>query len=178
MDVLLTDQEGQQYSKLFVSRRDINFAQSCAYVLLKKGWHSKPWERRGTVYFQQAVYTSALVTSYGRVFTESKGWSRFPRKLLGVYSDEERTLHSQLLTLRNEVYAHSDSASYSIRPWRSENFSTDIVSAPILMMSAIDLQLFLGMTGRLTAAIDGRLQATILAASSRVAEMNPPDDGS
>lgn len=178
MHVPLTDKEGRQYSKLFVSRRDIHFARSCAFFILKKGWHSKPWERRGTIYFQQSVYISALITAYGRVFTRSVGWPNFPSKLLAIYSDEEKNLHKSLLALRHEVHAHSDSSSYSIRPWRSGDLSTDIVGAPILMMAAGDLELFLSMTDKLTAAINDRLQATLLTASSRNAETYPADGGS
>lgn len=177
MHVPLTHQAGRQYSKLFVSCRDIRFARSCAFFILKKGWHSKPWERRGTIYFQQSVYTSALITAYGRVFTRSAGWPDFPSKLLGVYSDVEKSLHRHLLALRHEVHAHSDSSSYSIRPWRSGDFSTDIVGAPIVMMSASELELFLGMTDRLMVAINERLQAILLKASSS-AEAGPADVGS
>jgi len=72
MEVQLNDHDAKLYGKLFVSRNDIGFAQYCASVLLKKGWHSQWWERRGTVYQQQAVYTSALVTAYGRAFTKSR----------------------------------------------------------------------------------------------------------
>lgn len=72
MEVHLNDRDARLYSKLFVSRMDIEFARYCASVLLKKGWHFQPWERRGTVYQQQAVFTTALVTAYGRAFTDSK----------------------------------------------------------------------------------------------------------
>ena len=58
MELQLNERDARLYGKLFVSRNDIGFAQYCASELLKKGWHSLWWERRGTVYQQQAVYTS------------------------------------------------------------------------------------------------------------------------
>jgi hypothetical protein len=151
MEVLLTADDEKLYSKLYVSISDVEFARYCACVLLKKGWHSQPWERRGTIYQQQAAFTSALVTAYGRPFTNSKGWPKIPEELIR-YNEQETKLHKNLITLRHTVYAHSDSENYSIRPWRSGDFSTDIVGAPTLRITSEDAQLFQVMTRRL---IDG-----------------------
>ena len=129
MEFALNEKDKQLCDKLYVSGRDIAFAQQCAALILKKSWHCKPWERRGSVYFQQSVYVTALVVSYGRAFTKSKGWPQLTEGRLG-YSRAEKKLHKKLLELRNKVYAHSDSEKYSIRPWRSGSFSTDIVSEP------------------------------------------------
>src|SRR3974390_2103789 len=84
------------HDKLLVSQDDITFAQYCANVLLKKGWHDQPWERRGKVYEQQAVFTTALVTAYGRPFTKSKGWPRLPENLI-TYNHRENSLHEKLM---------------------------------------------------------------------------------
>jgi hypothetical protein len=149
------------YSKLYVSSSDIRFARYCASVLLKKGWHAQPWERRGTIYQQQAVFTTALVTAYARPFTSSKGWPKLPSNNLIAYSVPEQILHKQLLRLRHTVYAHSASASYSIQPWRSGNFSTDIVGAPVLRITSADANLFMAMTSKLLASIDLRMKALL-----------------
>jgi hypothetical protein len=72
----LDEREKKQYEKWFVACRDIRLARQCAEVLLKKGWHYHPWEKRGSIYFQQSVYVTAVVVSYARAFTLSKGWPR------------------------------------------------------------------------------------------------------
>jgi hypothetical protein len=125
--------------------------------LKKKGWHHRPWDRRGSIYFQQSASTTALVVAYARVFKKSRGMTNFPERLLG-YSAAEKQLHKQLITLRDEVYAHSDGSSYSIRPWRMGSSSTDIVTSPMLMLSAEETDTFLAMTGQVQVAIQRRLK--------------------
>src|SRR3954447_4554282 len=102
MEVPLTPGDAKLYSKLYVSIKDVEFAQYCASVLLKKGWHSQPWERRGTIYQQQAAFTSALVTAYGRPFKKSKGWPKIPAELI-PYNEQEKKLHEHLIILRDKV---------------------------------------------------------------------------
>jgi hypothetical protein len=48
------------------------------------------------------------------------------------FSGQEDKLHKTMADLRNKVYAHSDREKYSVRPWRSGKFSTDIVGTPVL----------------------------------------------
>ena len=163
MLVQLNPVDEKLYSKLYVSSSDIAFARYCASVILKKGWHAQPWERRGTIYQQQAAFTTALVTAYARPFTPSKGWPKLPSDLV-AYSDQEAALHEQLIKLRHTVYAHSDSASYSIRPWRSEDFSTDIVGAPVMRITSKDATLFQAMSSKLLASIGVRMKALLAAA--------------
>lgn len=112
-EVQINEDDQKLYGRLLVSHDDIAFAQYCAGVLLKKGWHNQPWERRGTAYEQQAAYTTALVTAYGRPFTRSKGWPALPESLI-TYNHQEKKLHHQIMKLRHTVYAHSDSTSYSV----------------------------------------------------------------
>ena len=152
MLISLNERDKQLHAKLYVACLDIAFAQQCAETILKKGWHYDPWEKRGSIYFQQSVFMTALVVSYARAFAHSKGWPRLPKRLLG-YSREEDALHKRLLALRNSVYAHSDSESYSIRPWRSGSFSTDIVGQPFLKLSRDDTILFVNMTQKAVSAI-------------------------
>lgn len=160
MLIVLNDRDKQLYTKLFVSSNDIGYARQCASLLKKKGWHHRPWDRRGSIYFQQSVFTTALVVAYARVFKRSRGMANFPERLLG-YTAAERQLHKQLLTLRDEVYAHSDGSSYSIRPWRSGSVSTDIVGSPMLMLSVEETDRFLAMTGRVQIAIQRRLKELV-----------------
>lgn len=155
-EVRLTDDHQKLYGRLLASHDDITFARYCAGVLLKKGWHNQPWERRGTVYEQQSAYTTALVTSYGRPFTRSKGWPPLPSDFI-TYDDTEIALHAQIMNLRHTVYAHSDSASFSIRPWRMGTFKTTIVGRPVLRITASDTTLFLAMSNRLLSSINGMM---------------------
>jgi hypothetical protein len=161
MEIQLSPDDAKLYSKLYVSSSDIAFAQYCATVILKKGWHSQPWQRRGTIYQQQAVFTTALVTAYVRPFTHSKGWPNLPSDLL-TYDAQERALHKKLINLRHTVYAHSDSKNYSIRPWHTEDFSTDIVGAPVMRITSEEATLFQVMTRKLLLSMDAR-RKTLLA---------------
>jgi len=163
MELVLREPDRQLYSKLYVSRNDIEFARYCARVLLKKGWHVQPWERRGSIYQQQSVFTLSLVVAYGRVFTHSKGWPRLPVEFMAAYDESEAALHQQLIEWRHTTYAHSDSTKYSVQPWRRmhSSFTTDILSAPVLRISASDTKLFLDMTSKLLRAISDRMRSLL-----------------
>jgi len=167
MEIQLSPDDAKLYSKLYVSSSDIAFARYCASVILKKGWHTQPWERRGTIYQQQAAFTTALVTAYARPFTKSHGWPSLPKELTAVYSDQEAALHKQLIKLRHTVYAHSDSAGYSIRPWHAEDFSTDIVGAPVMRITSEEATLFQVMTRKLLLSMDARRKALLATTSIR-----------
>jgi len=118
------------YERLYVSVQDLGMARQYAEMLLKKGWHSAPWERRGSVYMQQSAFTTALVVCYGRPFTNSKGWPSFPTALLKLTASQAE-LHFKLLNLRHQVYAHSDSCRYEIELLHnSVGGEFDIVGAP------------------------------------------------
>jgi hypothetical protein len=160
LEAQLSADDAKLYSKLSVSSSDIAFARYCASVILKKGWHGRAWERRGTIYQQQAAFTTALVTAYARPFTHSKGWPKLPPDVI-TYSSEEAALHEHLMKLRHTVYAHSDSTSYSIRPWRSGDFSTEIVGAPVLHITLEETTLFQAMSSKLLASIDRRKKALL-----------------
>lgn len=157
--------EGDQklHDRLLVSHDDIAFAQYCASVLLKKGWHNQPWERRGKVYEQQAAYTTALVTAYGRPFTRSKGWPRLPENLI-TYDQQERVLHDKIIKMRHTVYAHSDSASYTILSGRIGTTTTTIIRRPPLLITAHDTTLFLAMSHKLLSSINARMESLLATA--------------
>jgi hypothetical protein len=158
MKVTLNEKDAPLYKKLFVSAHDIDYARACASHVLKKGWHYQPWEKRGSIYFQQSVYMTAMVVSYARAFNRSDGMSRLPTDLVS-YSAADKQLHNQLLRPRREVYAHSDGESYSVEPWHlAKEVFTDIVSQPTLMLNATETERFLAMTGPLLTAIWGRIE--------------------
>jgi len=92
--------------------------------------------------------------------------AELPLYLIADYSDEEATLHKQLIELRHTVYAHSDSKNYSIRPWHTGHFWTDIVGAPVLRMTAKDAKLFHSMSSKLLASIEVKMKALRAAAST------------
>jgi hypothetical protein len=170
--VRLSDDDQKLYSRLFVSHDDIVFAQYCAGVLHKKGWHNEPWERRGTVYEQQAAYTTALVTAYGRPFTRSKGWPPLPKNLItSTYDEQETRLHEQIMELRHTVYAHSDSVRYTIQPWRIGRTPTTTIRRPILRITATDTTLFLTMSSKLLSSINARMES--LLAKARLIPVPP-----
>ena len=81
---------------------------------------------------QQSAFVTALVVSYARAFTKSYGWPPLPEDTLPV--DQGATaLHKQLMDLRHEVYAHSDSKHHKVQPWRIDSEAlTDIRNAPTL----------------------------------------------
>ena len=162
MEVQLSAEDAKLYSKLTVSSSDIWFARYCASVILKKGWHSQPWERRGTIYQQQAAFTSALITAYARPFTHSKGWPRLPPDLITTtYSDQEEALHKRLMELRHTVFAHSDSIRYSIRPFRIGNLISSISNEPVLRVTAEEATLFQAMSTKLMASITIRIETLL-----------------
>lgn len=133
------------YARLYVSTQDLSCARSYAQHLIKKGWHSAPYERRGTVYMQQSAFTTALVVSYCRPFTRGKGWPQFPERFVR-YTVNEARLHRRILDLRHQVYAHSDSERYSIRPMKlGADVFSDIVGAPFLMLKKEECELVVCM---------------------------------
>jgi hypothetical protein len=137
---LVKVQAEQLYALLHVAEEDLHQASFFADHLLKKGWHFEPWEKRWTLYMQQAAFTTALATAYSRPFTESRGWPKFPTRLLAGLSAEQRQLHKRVLELRNRVYAHSDLASRSIRPFVFEGHPAVIEMLPPMRFTSEELR--------------------------------------
>ena len=98
MIVQLAEEEQRLYSRLYVSRMDLEAAGLSLSMLIKKGWHAKPWQRRGSVYAQQSAYVTAFVVAYARPFTQSHGWPKFPSELM-LFTDKELELHGQIIAL-------------------------------------------------------------------------------
>lgn len=152
--------EKAMFDKLTVSCMDIGFAKKCAEYLLKKGWHSHEWQRRGSVYFQQSVYTASLIVSYTRPFTRTRGLPNIPAEWLDFSPDDQR-LHVALKSRRDTVYAHSDGDSYSFRPWKLGDFATILEQRPSHIISRDDAELFVSMTARLLKTLIARREAIL-----------------
>ena len=156
MEIRLGDGDAKLYSRLKVSSLDLDFAQYCLGVILKRRWHHQPWDKRGTIYLQQSAFTSALVVAYARPFTKSDGWPHFPPGLKRFDGAEDK-LHDHMIELRHTVFAHSDSRNYSVSPWQSGKFSTDVVGVPAFRMSGEQAVLLNGMIAKLQLAIRRRM---------------------
>lgn len=124
-----SDEDQKMYGKLDSAIQDLSSAISYGDHILKKGWKAKPWSR-GSTYIQQSAFVTAMVTSYGRAFTHSRGWPKLPHDLIEIYSPPEKEMHSYFLKKRNKLYAHSDSDFYGITPWYSKIHS-DIHHHPV-----------------------------------------------
>lgn len=160
MLVPLSPEDEKVYGKLFASCNDLAFARYCLSVITKKKWHYSPWEKRDTVYLQQAAFTSALVVSYARVFIKSRGWKNLSVDL-GHFDGQELACHDRIMQLRHSVFAHTDSEHYSVRPWRVGDFKADIVGAPILRITEKDAVLLDNMTNKLFVAMQARMKVIL-----------------
>ena len=164
-EVTFSEEAKKLYEKLWVSWQDIVFADYCAGVLLKKGWHAHPWERRGTIYKQQVAFTTALITAYARPFTGSKGWPKLPPDLIAAYDEQEKALHAQILRQRHTIYAHSDGGSYSVRPWLVSGFNSALVKGPSLRITAEEAAMLQTMASKLFVAMGARMRDMVREAS-------------
>ncbi|MGR9438410.1 hypothetical protein ACU8V1_25880 (plasmid) [Rhizobium leguminosarum] len=156
MQIELDPHQKRQYDKLRISWMDIAHALQCARFLIKKGWHSFEWERRGSTYLQQSAFTTSLVVSYSRPFSTARSLPGLPSRLIN-WTNEEKALHDRILALRNEVYAHSDGASYSFQPWQSNGFTTVMESWPHRRLSKEDTLEFIVMAERILDALHERM---------------------
>lgn len=126
--------------------------------LLRKGWHCKPWERRGSIYAQQTAFVTNLIVAYARPFTRSNGWPDFPKKLMD-YDPKQGTLHKQLLDMRHQIFAHSDSQHFRFTAIRFGDFNTTIEGVPFAVLSENDTEQARGMTDQLLKATTEQLNA-------------------
>lgn len=143
----------RQFERLCASQYDFAQANFCARYLLKKGWHSMPWERRGTIYAQQTAFVTNLIVAYARPFTASKGWPAFPSKLTKFFGAEQQEMHDRLLQMRHEIFAHSDSLHFSFRPFVLGGLRSTIEKVPFAVLSADESE-------RVKAMTDGLIRIT------------------
>ncbi|MGY3134563.1 hypothetical protein ACVWZM_005245 [Bradyrhizobium sp. USDA 4501] len=162
-DANLLPRDRALYAKLYASHGDIGVARSCAEFILKKGWHTYSFMRRGSVRIQQTAFITTMIVAYARPFAPGRGNINFPHRLL-QYDSQEMAFHKRLLDLRKQEYAHSDASKISVRPLKG-SVVTSIVSIRDLYFSPAELKLFLGMTGCLSSRIQERLEEIRLGGS-------------
>lgn len=121
-ELLFNEEDTRLYSRLDIACRDLNDAISYGSFILKKGWKAKPWSR-GSTYLQQSAFVTSMIVSYGRAFSKSNGWGYLPKAVHASFGPEEVSLHRRLLDDRNQLYAHSDSVHYPLKPWASDHHS-------------------------------------------------------
>ena len=141
-------QKKKQFDRLCASANDFRQANFCARYLLKKGWHSHPWERRGTIYAQQTAFVTNLIIAYARPFVLSKGWPAFPFKLTN-FTVKQREMHERLVQMRHEIFAHSDSLHFNFWPLDMGNYRTIMEETPFAVLSAAETALIKVMTDNL-----------------------------
>lgn len=143
------------YEKLHASSQDLGSASSYGAFILEKQWEAKPWSR-GSTYLQQSAFVTAMVVSYARPFTRSEGWPRLPNAFLEELNETEVLLHQRVLTLRHQVYAHSDSISYEVIPWKSDHHS-DISRTPIFEFKHDEICILQNMCRKIRERISCRM---------------------
>lgn len=121
-ELFFSDEDLKMYGKLDAAARDLHDAIAFGAFIIKKGWKAKPWGR-GSTYLQQSAFMTGMMVSYGRAFTRSDGWPKLPSEFMSLYDADEAALHDSVMTQRHQIYAHSDSVSYPIKPWKSDYHS-------------------------------------------------------
>ncbi len=169
------NQDRHLYALLHVAQEDLRQANFFAAHIIKKGWHFEAWERRWTVYMQQAAFTTALATAYSRPFTESRGWPKFPERLLRPFDPEQRKLHKQILSLRNLIYAHSDVGSRFIRAVNLNGYPTAIEAMPPMRFTCEELTALQVMISILQESIGARKLQLHSSAVSAASQETPPN---
>jgi hypothetical protein len=147
----------QTYQLLYVAQQDLSQAAFFCDHLLHKGWAREPWQGRWQTYLHQGAYVTAMVVAYCRPFTVSRGWPKFPTRLLQLNADE-KILHQQLLDLRNAVYAHSDVEARKIRPIAFGGLPTAIEVLPSMRFPLERLQAIRQMIRLVSVNIQARLE--------------------
>lgn len=155
-EITLSEDDAKAYGKLHAAHHDLSYCVSYALFILKQGWKAKPWSR-GSAYLQQSAFVTAMITSYGRAFTKSKEWPKFPIKPEDVYDADELALHSTIMGLRHQVYAHSDPVSFDVRPWKSD-YMGDIERFPLFEVSHENIEKLKNMAMKVRTEANARMQ--------------------
>ena len=152
-----TSHKKRQFDRLFASSHDFAQANFCARYLLKKGWHSKPWERRGTIYQQQTAFVTNTVIAYARPFVGSEGWPGFPWRLTNFDADQKE-MHNKILRVRHRIFAHSDCENFKFRPVDMGSSQTTVERVPFVILSSDESERIKVMTEELIKSIDRKLE--------------------
>lgn len=149
-ELFFSPEDYKAYGRLDIASRDLADASAYGAFILKKGWKAKPWSR-GSTYLQQSAFMTGMIVSYGRAFTRSDGYGYLPSDMLGLFDEDEAALHRSVMTQRHQVYAHSDSVSYPIQPWKS-TYHSDIIQFQVLEMAYDDIRRLQGMCDKIRRA--------------------------
>jgi len=131
------DEDLRLYEKLDAAARDLHDSMAYGAFIMKKGWKAKPWSR-GSIYLQQSAFVTSMIVSYVRAFSTSFGWPKLPPAYVDAFDETEKALHERIVTQRNQLYAHTDSVSYPVKPWASEIHS-DIIQFRVLEVPYDDI---------------------------------------
>lgn len=107
-----------EYRKLDAACTNLQMVRDYGKVLLKRGTDKQPWSR-GSVYVYQSAFVTAMLVTYGRVFTGEQTMMKF----ISIYGEQERAQHKRFMELRHEVYAHTDKKSHQVRPLHGDHIS-------------------------------------------------------
>jgi hypothetical protein len=149
------------YTRLYMSLEDFRSALFFLLFIIEKRWHGDPWEKKGSTYVQQSAFTSATIMFYSRAFTESRGFPKFPDRLIH-YDESDLQFHRVVIGLRNQVYAHSDASRYRIRPLRIAGQASAIVSTPFFKLTVEQAQQLRRMILITHKAIEQELEGLML----------------
>ncbi len=147
----------QTYQLLYVAHLDLRQAAFFADHIASKKMHMEPWEGSWKTYLHQCAYMTAMVIAYARPFTESRGWPKFPQRLLRL-SPEQKALHNRVLNLRNEVYAHPNVEAKHVQPIIFEGRPTAVLSLPPMRLPAQDVEMLREIIRTVCADIQRRLE--------------------
>ncbi len=147
----------QTYQVLHVAQQDLSQAAFFCNHLQQQGWTREPWEGTWQTYLHQSAYVTAMVVAYCRPFAVSKGWPKFPMRLVRL-DTEGKAMHHRLLDLRHAVYAHSDVAARAIRPITFNARPTAIEALPPMRFSAEELQSIRRIIHSISVNIQARLE--------------------
>lgn len=56
------------------------------------------------------------------------------------FTERQEKLHIKIIKLRHQVYAHSDSSKFTLRPFKLGDSSSTIAGRPVFMLSKCDIR--------------------------------------
>lgn len=145
------------YQVLHLSQIDLSQSAFYADHLCSQQMHHEPWEIDWKEYWHQMAYMTAMIISYSRPFSPGRGLPNFPSKLLKDLTVDEKSLHEQLLSLRNRIYAHTDLDFKKVRPIIHNGIPTAIESHPQLRMTASEIKNVRKLIQKISIAIQDKI---------------------
>lgn len=91
--------------------------------------------------------------SYGRAFSNSYGYGKLSPDILDVLDAEERDQHQVFITLRDQVYAHTDSETYQVVPVTNEGGVSDIMRVQYQHVDHDSIRMLIVMCKKMNEAI-------------------------